>query len=266
MEQKPKPLNLVLEYACNTMKKTIYILITILIVSCSKEDANDCIQSAGTTIQQDVSVSNFSKILVNRDIKLVIKEAPDFSVIIETGEYLFNDVEAKVVDEQLQLSNTNTCNFVRDYGLTTIYVSAPDITEIRSSTQHSIVSDGTLNYNDLRLFSEDFNGIGTITSGNFRLDVNTDRLRIVSNNLSSFHITGEVENLFVRFFSGIGRFEGRNLMAQTVEIYHRGGNDIIVNPQEALTGNLFGTGNLVSINRPNVVDVVQHYTGELIFE
>lgn len=248
------------------MKKTIYILLTILIVACSKEDANDCIQNAGTTIQQDLSVSNFSKILVNRDINLVIKEASEYSVVIETGEYLINDIKAKVVGEQLQLTNNNTCNFVRDYGLTTIYVSAPDITEIRSSTQHSIVSDGTLNYDDLRLFSEDFNGIGTITSGNYRLDVNTNRLRVVANNLSTFHITGEVENLFVRFFSGIGRFEGRNLMAQNVEIYHRGGNDIIVNPQEELIGNLYGTGNLISINRPDVVDVVQHYTGELIFE
>lgn len=248
------------------MKKTIYILLTILIVACSKEDANDCIQNAGTTIQQDLSVSNFSKILVNRDINLVIKEASEYSVVIETGEYLINDIKAKVVGEQLQLTNNNTCNFVRDYGLTTIYVSAPDITEIRSSTQHSIVSDGTLNYDDLRLFSEDFNGIGTITSGNYRLDVNTNRLRVVANNLSTFHITGEVENLFIRFFSGIGRFEGRNLMAQNVEIYHRGGNDIIVNPQEELIGNLYGTGNLISINRPDVVDVVQHYTGELIFE
>ena len=248
------------------MKKIIYILLTILIVSCSSEDANDCFQNAGTIIQQEVSVSNFNKILVNRDINLVIKEASEFSVVIETGEYLMNDVEAKVVDGQLQLTDNNTCNFVRDYGLTTIYVSAPDITEIRSSTQHSISSDGTLNYSNLRLLSEDVNGVGTITSGEFTLSVNSDRLRIVSNNLSSFHITGQVENLFVRFFSGIGRFEGRNLIAQNVEVYHRGGNDMIVNPQEELTGNLYGTGNLISINRPVVINVIQHYTGELIFE
>lgn len=248
------------------MKKFIYIFSLIFIVACSKEDANDCIQNAGTTVQQEVSVTSFSKILVNRDIKLVVKEAADFSVIVESGEYLINDIEAKVIGDELQLTNNNTCNFVRDYGLTTIYVSAPDISEIRSSTQHSIVSDGTLTYSDLRLFSEDFNGIGTITSGNFRLDVNTNRLRVVANNLSTFHITGEVENLFVRFFSGIGRFEGRNLVAQQVEIYHRGGNDIIVNPQQELTGNLYGTGNLISINRPDVIDVIQHYTGELIFE
>ncbi len=248
------------------MKRIVYIVTVLLIVSCSKEDAFDCIQNAGTTVQQEVSVTSFSKILVNRDIKLVVKEAADFSVIVESGEYLINDVEAKVVGDELQLTNNNTCNFVREYGLTTIYVSAPNITDIRSSTQYSVISEGILNYNVLKLFSEDVSGEGTITSGNFSLAVNANRLRIVSNNLSSFYISGEVDNLFVGFYSGIGRFEGESLVAQHVDVYHRGSNDIIVNPQQSLSGELVGAGNLISVNRPPTVEVEQLYTGRLIFE
>lgn len=248
------------------MKKISYIFCLILIVSCSKDTANDCFQNAGTTIRQEVSVPDFSKILVNRDIKLVVKQATEFSVVIKTGEYLINDIAVKVVDNQLQLTNNNTCNFVRDYGLTTVYVMAPNLTDIRSSTQYSVVSDGVLNYNNLKLFSEDANEQGTITSGNFQLDVQANRLRVVSNNLSSFNISGQVTNLFVGFYSGIGRFEGANLVAENINIYHRGSNDIIVNPQEELTGNLYGTGNLISVNRPNLVNVVQHYTGVLVFQ
>jgi hypothetical protein len=234
--------------------------------SCSGDDANDCIQNAGKIIQEELPITGFSDILVNRDIKLVIKEAGDYSVIIETGEYLLNDVEAVVVGNELQLTNYNTCNFVRDYGLTTIYVTAPDIRNIRSSTQYSIESDGILNYDDLRLFSENVNGVGAVTSGVFSLNINASSLRITSNNLSSFYISGEVNNLFVGFYSGIGRFEGQNLIAQKVTVYHRGSNDMIVNPQEELKGNLFGTGNLISVNNPETLDVVQHYTGVLIFE
>lgn len=248
------------------VKRIIYILSLVFIIACSSEDANDCIQNAGTTVQKEIEIPDFNKVLVNRDIKLVIKEAPDYSVMIESGEYLINDVEVNVVNGQLQVTNNNTCNFVRDYALTTIYVTAPNITEIRSSTQYSIVSDGTLTYDVLRLFSEDVSGVGTITSGIFRLDVNATRLNIISNNLSSFYISGEVDNLFVGFYSGIGRFEGENLIAQKVDVYHRGGNDMIVNPQEELTGDLFGVGNLISRTRPATIDVVQHYTGELIFE
>lgn len=238
----------------------------ILVSSCSSDDANDCIQNAGKIIQQEVRVSAFSDILVNRDIKLVIKDAADYSVIIETGEYLVNDVEAVVVGNELQLTNYNTCNFVRDYGLTTIYVTAPDIRNIRSSTQYSIESDGILNYDDVRLFSENVNGVGAVTSGIFSLDINASSLRITSNNLSSFYISGEVNDLFVGFYSGIGRFEGQNLTAQKVTVYHRGSNDMIVNPQEELKGDLYGTGNLISVSRPPTVEVEQYYTGVLIFD
>ena len=104
------------------MKKLINILFLLLVASCSKENANDCIQNAGTTVQQEVSISDFDKILVNRDVELIIKEASEYQVIIETGEYFLNDVEASVVESELQLIDNNSCNYVRDYGITKVFV------------------------------------------------------------------------------------------------------------------------------------------------
>lgn len=248
------------------MKKLIYILFLFLVASCSKENANDCFQNAGTTFQQEVSASDFDKILVNRDVELILKEASEYQVVIETGEYLLNDVEAKVVDNELQLTDNNTCNYVRDYGITKVFVSAPNIRTIRTSSQYTVKSDGVLNYETLNLLSEDFNATGTFTVGDFILQVNTNNLRIVSNNISSFYITGETNNLTVQFYSGAGRFEGAHLIAQDVEVYHRGSNDMIVNPQQSLRGELVGTGDLISVNRPPTVEVEQLYTGRLIFD
>jgi len=48
-------------------------------------------------------------------------------------------------------------------------------------------------------------------------------------------------------------------------VYHRGSNDMIVNPQISLTGELRGTGNLISLNTPPIVEIDQLYTGQLIF-
>lgn len=248
------------------IKKLTYLVVLLLVFSCNSEDANDCFQTAGTTIQQAVSVPDFERILVNRDVELILNEAPDFSVIIETGENLLNDVKAIVVGNQLQLTDNNTCNMVREYGTTRIYVSAPNIKEIRSSTQFDISSDGVLNYPEFKLISENYNQTDAFTIGDFRLTVNATRLIVTSNNLSSFYISGTVENADINFFSGIGRFEGRDLVAQKVEIYHRGSNDIIVNPIQELKGDLYGTGNLISINTPPVLEVVRHYQGRLILE
>jgi len=247
------------------MKKIIYILTVLFIFSCNSEDANDCFQKAGNIVQEEVVVTSFEKILVNRDVALILKEGPDFEVIIETGENLLNDVTVEVVNNELRLTDNNNCNYVRDYGTTKVYVTAPNISEIRSSTQYDISSDGVLNYDNLNLFSEDFNAPGSFTVGDFRMQVNTQNLRVVGNNISSFYISGTTQDLYVGFFAGSGRFEGENLIAQEVDIFHRGSNDIIVNPQSVLEGELRGTGDLISLNNPATVDVAVFYTGSLLF-
>jgi len=248
------------------MKRIIYILSLILIVACNSEDASDCFQTEGNLVQQEVEVNSFERILVNRDIELIVKEGAEHKVIIETGENLLNDVLAKVVDDELQLTDFNTCNYVRNYGITKVYVTAPNLKRIRNSSQYEVSSDGVLTYPELSLVSEDFNAPGSFTVGDFRLQINSEKLSIVSNNISTFYISGTVTNLFVGFYAGTGRFEGENLIAQNVDVFHRGSNDMIVNPQVSLSGELRGTGNLISKNEPPTVTVEQFYTGRLIFE
>ena len=247
------------------MKQIIYILICLLLVACNRENAFDCFQTEGDIVQQEAVVSSFENILVNRDIELIIKEGLDYEVIVETGKNLLNDVKAIVVGNELQLTDNNGCNYVRGYGITKVYVTAPNIKEIRNSSQYEISSNGILTYPNLTLISEDFNAPGSFTVGDFRLQVNNDKLSVVSNNISSFYISGNVNNLFVGFYAGVGRFEGENLVAQDVDVFHRGSNDMIVNPQVSLTGTLNGTGDLISVNQPPTVDVEMLYIGELIF-
>ena len=247
------------------MKKIVYVVL-LLVFACNSEDTIDCFQSSGDIIQQEISTSSFERIFVNRDIELIIKDAPNHKVTIETGENLINDVIAEVVDNQLILTDYNTCNYVRDYGITKIYIEAPNLTEIRTSTQYEISSDGTLNYNNLNLYSEDFDIQNDFTVGDMRLTVNSQNLTIASNNLSFFYINGEVNSLTIGFYAGAGRFEGENLIAQNVNVYHRGSNDMVVNPQQSLTGQLRGTGNLIAVNQPDTVDINQIYTGQLFFE
>lgn len=234
--------------------------------SCDKENAWDCIQQSGFIIQEEIDVPQFNNIVVNRDVQLFISVGNEHRVTIESGENLLNDISAEVINNALILRDNNTCNLVREYGITKILVQAPDISEIRNSSQYMVTGQGLITYDDITLISEDFNVEGSFNVGDFQMTIDSDRLTIVSNNLSSYFIDGNVTNLNVGFFSGAGRFEGRDLMATNVNIFHRGSNDIIVNPQQQLTGELRSTGNLISVNQPPTVEVDVYYTGELIFE
>lgn len=248
------------------MKKLVYIIVLTFVFSCDSENADDCFQKTGAIIQEEVLVDVFTKILVNRDIELVIEQGPTQKVIIETGENLINDVEAKVVENKLILTDNNSCNYVRNYGITKVHVTAPNITEIRSSTQFDIKSKGVLSYPSLVILSEDFGSPNTITSANFYLEIDTDTFRVVFNNLSNCFVSGKTNNLNITFAAGTSRFEGQNLIAQNVFVNNRSSNDIIVNPQQRLTGKISGTGNVISLNKPADINIQELYKGRLIFK
>lgn len=248
------------------MRNLVGIMLLFLITACDSEDANNCFQKTGAIIQQEVVVSNFEKILVNRDVELIVKEGTEQRVVIETGENLINDVTVLVTDNRLILTDNNGCNYVRGYGITKVYVTAPNITEIRSSTQYDVSSDGVLTYSSLTVLSEDFNVPGTFTVGNFKLEIDNNNFSLVFNNLSNCFISGKTNNLNLTFAAGTSRFEGRNLIAQNVQVSNRSSNDMIVNPQQQIKGKISGVGNVISVNRPATVQVEELYKGRLVFE
>lgn len=247
------------------MKKLAYIYLIILLFSCNSENANDCFQATGAIVQQEVTVPSFDKILVNRDIELIIKDGLEQEVTIETGKNLLNDVQALVLDGKLILTDNNTCNYVRKYGITKVYVTAPNITEIRSSTQYDVRSDGVLTYPSLTVLSDDYDDANAFTSGDFRLQIDNKVFTLAFNNLSNCYISGKTINLNITLAAGTSRFEGANLIAQDISFWNRSSNDMIVNPQNYIYGQIYGTGNVIAVTRPPTVVVQTFYKGRLIF-
>ncbi|MEO5789886.1 MAG: head GIN domain-containing protein [Gelidibacter sp.] len=249
------------------MKKFIYILIATVLLSCNGKNVPDCFQNSGAIVQKEFTVADFNEIIVFERVQLILKDAPEQKIIVETGEYLMDEIVVKVENGQLILKDENGCNLTRDYGITKIYVSAPNMTSIRSSTGLPILSDGVLNYPNLSLISEDFGAEGLYhTVGDFRLEVNCTNLKVTTNNLSHIFLSGAVENLTIGFYSGNSRFEGRHLIAQNISIFQRSSNDMILNPQVSLIGEIRSTGNVILVNQPPVVDVQTFYSGRLIVE
>lgn len=248
------------------MKQILLLCLICVVFACNSEDANDCFQTTGKTVSKTLTVEKtFDKILVNQNIQLTIKQDSIVSVVVETGENLMNDVSVNVENGELVLTDNNICNLVRDYKPTKIIVTTPNISQIRHSSQFDVVSEETLRQEKLILISEDFNADESFNVGDFRLNVSVTDLQIVSNNIAVFYLSGVVQNLNIGFYAGAGRFEGEQLHAQHIDIYHRGTNDMIVNPLLSLTGEILGTGNVLSVNRPETVNLEALYKGELIF-
>ncbi|MEM6514784.1 MAG: head GIN domain-containing protein [Bacteroidota bacterium] len=250
------------------MKNIIYILILpIIFASCNGENVPNCIQNSGDIIEKEFIVEPFDKITVFERIELIVRDEPTQKVVVQTGEFLLNDIDVHVIDGRLELFNNNACNLFRDYGITKIFVSAPNLTEIRSSTGITTRSEGVLSYESLALISEDSGGEDEFhTDGDFNVQIDCENFRVTVNNLSPVYITGQAENVQLGYFSGDARFEGRDFIAQNVNIFQRSSNDMIINAEQSLTGEIRGTGDVILVSNPPVIEVEQFYTGRLIIE
>ncbi|MEO1010690.1 MAG: head GIN domain-containing protein [Bacteroidota bacterium] len=241
-------------------------LFAILLFSCNSENAPDCFQNEGEIVREEVAVPVFSKITVFERIQLIVKQGAGQKVEIETGEFLLNEISALVEGDRLILRNENGCNLFREYGLTRIYVTSPNITEIRSSTSFPIQSDGILAYPSLTLLSESFTEPeAETTDGEFDLEVNSQNLSLTVNGIAYFKLRGQVQGLNMTIAAGDSRIEAQDLVAQNINVNHRGTNDMLIDPQQSLTGVIRGTGDVISFNRPPEVAVEEIFRGRLIF-
>jgi len=248
------------------MKHKVYniaCLLLLVLTSCNNDLTPECFEKMGSVVTYDIPVPDFTAINLALGIELIVTEGPEQKVSIQTGENIKQYIKAEVRDGKLYLTNAVGCNWVRDYKSTTVYVTTPHLEQIYSASQFAVKSNGVLTFPSLSLQSGIFS---ETASGTFELDVNCQNLSIDDNQACYYVINGAVENLSVNFYSGDARFDGSNLVAQKIWVFHRSTNDIIANVQQEVTGTLYSTGNLVLKNHPPVVTVNRIYTGQVVYE
>jgi hypothetical protein len=233
----------------------------ILVTGCGLSE--DCFKGNGTPKIQTFPLENFTKIKVYEGIGLVIKEGPIYEVKVKTADNILDNLEVKLERDMLVIKDNSTCNLVRDYGQTVVYVTTPLLEEIHSKTEQEIISDGVLTFPELRLYSLDINdGAGT---GDFILTMNNLYVLVESNSASNFFISGQTNYLDVLFTWGNGRFIANELRVNNiVYLFHRGSNDMIFKTPSVFNGKLFSTGNLLLKEAPQEMNVQQLFTGRVI--
>lgn len=249
------------------MNKIVYIIIVFVFYGCDSENGSDCFKKEGAIVQREIDVNVFTKIVVYQRVQLFIEAGTIQKVVVESGENLINDVEVIVDDGLLILVDNNTCNFIRDYDITKVYVTSPNIAEIRNSSGLEVTSIGTLTYPKLKLLSENYeNEDDYYNDGNFKLTLNVEEIEISSNGYSSFRLSGDANKAFFNTYAGNAHILAENLTANEINIFHRSTGRMVVRPIESIRGKIMGIGNVIAMNRPPIVDVEELYTGALIFE
>jgi uncharacterized pyridoxamine 5'-phosphate oxidase family protein len=226
------------------------------------------VESSGATVLKEVAVLPFKRIKVYKGIEVVITQGSETKVQIEAGANFIDNVEVQQYGDQLVFKDETSCNWVRAYGKTRILITTPTLEEVYSKTDRNISSNGVLTFDNLTLtsFDKDADGESGAGTGDFILAMNsTGTLSVNNNNVSRFYLSGQMGTANFNFYFGDGRIEAQNLIAQNITVYHRGSNDMIVNPVQSITGVLNSTGNLVLKNLPPIVDVQTLFYGSVVY-
>lgn len=248
------------------MKKYLYLLL-IVIVGCDSTDAWDCLKKEGAQIREEIILPEFTKIRNGKGIQLVIDQGDVQQVVLETGENLRDDIQLEVIDGVLQVESLISCNFVRPYQVTTVYVTVPNLTEIVNNSPYTVSSQGRLKYPSLALISENaVDKDNEYTNGDFQLELEVEELRVVANSISNFFLQGTATSAHIGLYSGDSRFEGQHLEVKNLTIYQRSSNKMKVRPIESIQGEIRGIGDVIAYHQPPIVEVIEYYTGQLIFK
>ena len=127
----------------NFLYKKIITLVTLIIISCNK---NNCITSYGNTITIKKELKYFSKLQVFDNIQVNI--IPDSTHFIEItfGDKLIDKIETTIKDSTLILKNNNKCNWLRRFDKYPIVnLHLPNIREITSYSNKPVIFTDTLN-------------------------------------------------------------------------------------------------------------------------
>lgn len=238
-------------------------MVLLVFSGCTNDDMPECFRTAGDVVEYDVAVDAFTSIKISEGIELVITQGDEQRVTIKTPENFKPEIKAQTINGELQLTNSTSCNWVRDYNLTTIYVTTPSLENIYSASQFDVKSNGILSFPSLKLSSGLY---GKTASGTWSLTVNCNNLTIEDNQSSFYNISGIADNLTVNFYAGDSRFDGSGLASQNLHVFHRSSNDIIASPELEARGTLYSTGNLILKTHPPVVDIVRLFHGEVRYE
>lgn len=248
--------------------KRIILFVACLLIFASCEKPSDCVESSGATVTKEIPVTAFKKIKVYKGIEVIITQGPEYKVEIEAGKNFIDNVEVIQNGEQLIFKDDVSCNWVRTYGNTKILVTAPTLEEIYSKTDRSISSNGVLTFQSLSIlsFDKDADGEPGAGTGDFILNIDNNDITIQSNNVSRFYLSGQTNTATFKFYFGDGRIEAQNLIAQNIDVFHRGSNDMIVHPVQSITGTINSTGNVVLTNLPlQPITIIPLFTGHIVY-
>ena len=240
--------------------QTSIVAFTLLlcIVSCNKENAPDCFQSAGeyTTIER--GLDNFVTVELNDYIQYELCDTTFFGVIITAPRNLIPDIETEVKDGRLIIRNRNTCNFVRSFKKKiTIRICAPSFTDVQNFSTGDIRTVNAMRSRKFLMENRDAAGV-------HQLEVDADTVIInIHTGVCDVVVQGRTQAVAL-FNQGLGTLDARAVSASKAFVNNSSVNKVFVNSTDYLFTVINSSGSVYYSGSPSLIDLEIQGQGQLL--
>jgi hypothetical protein len=227
-------------------------------ISCNREKAPDCFQSAGEYNTEKRLLEEFSSIELHDYIQYELCDTNFFGVEVTAPGNLISDIKTEVTDSKLRVRNTNSCNFVRSYkNRITVRLYAPQFSDIQNFSTGDITS---VNVIVDALFSIENRG----AAGTQHLTLHCDTVNLASHTgVSDAFLNGQCD--VVKLFNqGLGITDARALSANYAFVNNSSLNDVYVQSHSYLFGYIQFSGNIFYEGNPQTIDEQIEGDGDII--
>ncbi len=235
----------------------LFILTSFVFLSCEKDHRCDCLKRTGSQGESNRTLSDFSEIILENKINLVLTQGTENTIRFEAGEKLLNGIESTIKDGKLTIKNTNICNFSRSLKKTiTAYLTFKKITKLFYTGAGDISTTNTLKDSLFTFYTE--NGAGKIQ---LALDVKV-LVVALGTGPSDIVITGKTNDSFI-YNAGNGYIHLEDLASKYTSVISNSTGDCYVWTTDLLDVTLGYSGDIYYKGTPVVRDPILKGTGKL---
>lgn len=229
------------------LAKVALFSLLLCLASCSTKSKP--IKGSGKVIEETREVKAFDKIAVRGLGELMIKQSGKESVLIEAEDNILPHLQARVVDDTLQLGPDSLSfeEMIRPTRPIRYVVTVNELDGINLMGSGSITSISKIKVDDLDLVLD-----GT---GHINMSIEGKGLTVSISGAGKADLRGEVEHQLVRL-SGAGRYDAANLESDVAEVYLNGAGMIAVDAQQKLLVRIAGTGRVLYKGDPKISQTI----------
>jgi hypothetical protein len=240
-------------------KVTYFVFLLFILLGCSKDKGSNCFTRQGNIVSVERILEGNVTILDVRDnVKLTIKQGPEFKAIVRGGENLLDSYITKVEGNKLIFENLTSCKWTRDLSTPfEVILTIPEIKEIYYTGFGGIYSEGPFNCDTLLIDTKQ--GVG-----NFDLELNGKKLDLVNHTGSmQVKIKGSYDYVYC-YAASQSIIDMSKLVVKKGFYASLGTGDVTINTSDYIKVILDLTGSIYYTNNPEIYIESQKGSGELI--